>query len=62
MFVCNFADPDLEVNIFFENKGATEQWSIDFEIMGLHLLYTRFGVSVKFPADHISFFVLFFFW
>ena len=32
MFVYNFIDPDLRVEILFEKEGAVENGGLDFEI------------------------------
>ena len=40
MFVYNFIDPNLRVEIFFEKEGAVENGGLDFEIGGYRLLCT----------------------
>ena len=32
MFVSHFVDPDLRVEIFFEEEGSAENGGVDFEI------------------------------
>ena len=62
MFVHNFGDLDMMVEIFFENDGATKKGGIDFEIgdMGTSAHLFR-GLEFKeiFLQSLFVFFVIF---
>ena len=32
IFICNFFDPDLRIEIFFEREGSADQNDVSFEI------------------------------